>query len=55
MQREVVNRETAQHEIGLSAVEQAMKRTQDYLLRIQSEEGYWVGAFGGFQHVPQDI
>lgn len=43
MQREVVNRETAQHEIGLSAVEQAIKRTQDYLLRIQSEEGYWVG------------
>lgn len=29
--------------LNLSAVAQAIKRTQDYLLRIQSREGFWVG------------
>jgi len=43
MPRKIANRETAQAGIDLSAVGQAIKRTQEYLLRAQSEEGYWVG------------
>jgi squalene-hopene/tetraprenyl-beta-curcumene cyclase len=30
-------------DIDKQALEQAIKRTRDYLLRIQSQEGYWVG------------
>ena len=32
-----------QLEVSLPAVTQAIKKTQDYLLRNQSQEGYWAG------------
>jgi squalene-hopene/tetraprenyl-beta-curcumene cyclase len=43
MRRRSVSRETVSTDIDLSAVEPAIKRTQDYLLRTQSEKGCWVG------------
>ncbi len=49
MSRDIVQNESqavagvSSPEIDRSAVETAIKKTQDYLLGIQSQEGYWVG------------